>query len=130
MDSNDIRLGGISACIADDRRYTTVISVWLNTSTDEVIIKREESNPDGGMDAYLDVSWRLDSSIKIDRCEMSTKALAAQIVGGIKRLIDTEVGGTVKRYGAPTKNFTWTTHDDRTVKGLSVKNCLLALEGL
>jgi hypothetical protein len=132
MDQNDIRLGNISACIAGDLRYSTMITVWFNTVTRVATIDRAESCPRGGMDGGTVVMWHLSDSVTYgEKLTATRNELANLIVKAVKFLIAAEMGGTVKRYGTPQKNFVWTSrHDDRYVKGLSVKNCLLALQGL
>lgn len=108
-----------------------MINVWFDTVNRIVTINREESSPSGGMDSYAPTSWHLSDLTKVREClAMNQRNFAEQIVKGVKSMIDSECGETVKRYGKPTKNFAWTTHDDKVVKGLSVKNCLLALQGL
>lgn len=128
MDStNDIRLGRIYACIDGDRRYSTTITVTFNMVTRIARIERFEMNPVGGMDGTGPTMGHLDASLSLaESAAVNKQKFAEQIVKGIKQLIDSECGGTVKRYGKPTKNFVW---DDIGV-GLSVRNCLTALEGL
>lgn len=105
-------IGHISANIAGDPRYTSLIEVTLDG--DKVTVQRLESGAVGGMDGP---GGRTGYSVKhTATCAVDPKAVVALI----KRAMDS----TIKDYGKPTKNFEWAGSKDR---GLSVAKCQTAL---
>ncbi len=97
-----MRIGYIYANIAGDSRYGSKIEVE-RTETGNFPVSRSETSPVGGMDSGLPHGgFRETGSVLVHEY-----ADASKVVAAIKKLIDTEVGATIKKYGKPTKRFSW-----------------------
>jgi hypothetical protein len=111
------KLGYITACIADDRRYSSRIEVALE-SDGKVSVVLSETSPIGGMDGPGGAhGFRETQRVTVERCP-------ASIVKAVRSVIATEVGDTIKSYGKPTKNFVWVGVNQR---GISERLASLAL---
>lgn len=116
-------LGRINACIDGDVSYSTRIKIcWYGAEVNVVVI-REECVPGWSTSGRpISIFTETGRSV-VTKNDSDVKQFAQQVIRSVKYLIDTEVGGTVKRYGKPTKNFRWANGD----YGLTVKNCLANL---
>jgi len=125
METNQVRLGGIYACIGGDHRYGSQLSVFVNGATTTVTMGANA--PIGGMDGPG------GSHPFEDRDTIVCKTNAKDIVKAIKKLIDRESPAIIKQYGKPTKNFRWLCQEPYPAqgkKGLSVAKCQEALDSL
>jgi len=112
-------IGRISACIAGDSRYTSVVTVHHCDTDGEGIhsyrVARSENGAAGGMDGP-------GGSLGF-REVVSTILYGPtprELLEGIKRLFD----HTLVTYGKPTKNFSWHTRET----GLSQAKAVKAME--
>ncbi len=112
-------LGGITACIAGDHRYSTTIEVRLEG--DIAVIQQKENGANGGMDGDgTSLPFGVTKQVKCP-------AVAKDIVKEVKNLIKRESPAIIKEYGKPTKRFWWSPIKKN---GLSVALCAEALEAL
>jgi hypothetical protein len=100
MDTTDrVRLGGISACIGGDSRYTDTITAYLNPDGTTCTVELTETGACGGMDG--------PGGSYAPRVT-ATRTCPAKDKDLIKVIKDlTVVSGTVQKYGKPTKRFSW-----------------------
>ena len=100
------QIGTISACIAGDPRYATRVNVLYEVRGDWARVERWESSAAGGMDGDGRANpMTLRHWITVDprRCGGLIELDARDVVKAIKAILD----ATVRRYGKPTKNFSW-----------------------
>jgi hypothetical protein len=91
-------IGTISACIAGDTRYTTVIWVKYLPKTGTVEVTREENGACSGMDGNgMSDPFHVLQRVSIARPD------GKSIVKAVKMVMDS----TIKTYGKPTKRFNW-----------------------
>lgn len=113
-----VRFGSISACIAGDRRYTTQLVVMLDPQSATFVIEQLESGANGGMDGDgTATGFRVT---RTQHCDLSPKHL----VHTLKRMIEAENPQVIKRYGTPSKRFSWEFIEE---KGLSIALAVRAL---
>ncbi len=111
-----MEIGNIYACIAGDYRYGSRVTVTLNANG-SVTVVRKESGAIGGMDGP---GGAYDAGVHARR-EIE-KPTPKKVVEAIWDCFDT----TIREYGKPTKNFTWTVPGARA-KGLSQAKAKAAL---
>lgn len=110
--SKPVRIGRIYATIAGDYRYGTTIEVVLVDGGAEVRLVSD--NPVGGMDGP---GGTYSSQEVLHRWD--APPTAKDLVAVLKKQFAKADGGTVARYGKPTKNFTWYYANGVTTKGMS-----------
>ena len=101
-----VRIGHINACIAGDYRYSSRLEVFIEGPKAHVVLS--ENGAVGGMDGPGGTTPYRETR------RMTVDAKPAAIVKAIKSTMDE----TIKRYGKPSKSFSWVGTDDR---GLSAK---------
>lgn len=110
------QIGYISACIAGDYRYTSIVKV-LQDEDGAVTVQRLENGAIGGMDGPGgSYGCGVREAVKLE------KPTPANVVRVVRALFDE----TIRRYGKPSKEFTWYTPKGR-VKGISAAKAKLAL---
>ena len=100
MDANNIpgtRIGYISACIAGDYRYTSRVEVYIDDDGLNGRVVLLENGAVGGMDGPGG-----STPFRVTK-ERLIQATAKDVVNGVKSTMD----DVIKRYGKPTKNFSW-----------------------
>lgn len=111
-----ITIGRISACIAYDHRYTDTLRVTYDATAKRVHVVVTESSATGGRDSGSSSSTEL-SMPSFD--EWTTENPAPKdVLDLVKRAVNDD-RFNFKRYGKPTKRFTWSTLDGDK-KGLSL----------
>lgn len=103
-----LELGRIYACIAGDYRYGSTVTVTLNDD-DTVTVERRESGAVGGMDGP---GGAYDAGVYFSRT--IEKPTPRKVIDTVWESFDV----TIREYGKPTKNFTWSVRGYRA-KGLS-----------
>ena len=94
----NIKIGGIYACIEHDHRYATRVEV-LRDEDGNIWVIRSENGAHGGMDG----DGTADPFEVRAKQNLGTDPAPALVLGVIKAHFD----DTVKRYGKPTKKFSW-----------------------
>jgi hypothetical protein len=118
--SKGYEVGRISACIAGDHRYTTVIRVTYFPKTKSVEVTREENGATGGMDGR----GGSEPFCVLQRVSIA-RPDGKSIVKAVKMVMD----DTIRTYGKPTKNFCFNTGATFMPKvGLSAQKAQRALE--
>jgi hypothetical protein len=116
-----IQIGYLSACIAGDNRYTSILKVEADPATKKVTVKVKELGAVGGMDGpggSYDAGTRYN--VTLDNPSART------LINTVRDAIESDA--TLTGYGKPTKNFEWTGGYPR-VKGLSATKAKDALAG-
>jgi len=121
-------IGYIDADIDGDYRYNQKLEVFHDSSSDVITVVVKDSAAVGGMDYHGPGEGRSNYHISGTRVlppGASGKDLIAAIKGAISR-----TGDTIKRYGRPTKNFSWAASkwDPQGPKGLNAKLANAALQ--
>jgi hypothetical protein len=98
-----IQLGYIYANIAGDSRYTDRMEVQLDADTRLVHVIVSSSSPVGGMDGSGDTTGFEE------RLHMKAKSSSPKDVLKLVKSIIADERWNFKRYGQPTKRFTWRT---------------------
>ena len=120
--NNSIRIGSLRTTLDGDSRYTDIINVYV-LEDDSVQVKVTTSVPQGGWDACNGNTHTDVYSLR----EFPKDALAKDILKYIKGVC-ANTNLNFKRYGKPTKNFSWI--DSTSVHGaygLNLKNLQNAL---
>lgn len=124
------KIGRISACIAGDYRYTTVIEAWANEYRVEV--RHVSTSPVGGMDGpggtFTEparvVAYTMGA---LDR-PLDAKYAASWLMDSLRGCFKRIDAGTVAKYGKPSKNFRWYTPNGLHVDGFNARLARLAFE--
>lgn len=110
-------IGHIRACIAGDRRYTSLLEVGLEDGKAHIVLK--ETVASGGMDGRGGADpFRVTDTRIVD-------AHSKAIVAAVKLTMDS----TIKVYGKPTKNFEWVGVKERGINGSLVERALAYARG-
>lgn len=108
-----VRLGGMSANIAGDWRYTDNIVVDFNPNDGSVTVTVSSQGPVGGMD-YDSGGKLYDPSVDWQQ-STGPNAKPAEVMKLLKIPLSND-NFNFRRYGKPTKNFRW----DGIGRGLSI----------
>lgn len=103
-------IGRISACIAGDHRYSSRVEVRYNSLTHVAHIDRFENGATGGMDGHGGAD-----PFTATAGETVFAATPKLVLAAVKHSFD----DVIRRYGKPTKNFTWYVEGKRKT-GLNV----------
>lgn len=102
-----MKIGSIYACIAGDHRYGTRLEVVRDDATGEVRVEHVSTNPVGGMDGP---GGTFQDRKVLHRWAKDT-VTAPALVTLLRTAFAKVDGGTVARYGKPSKRFAWQTED-------------------
>ena|SRR3990167_7795575 len=105
------QIGGISANIAGDYRYTQIFRLFLEEDR-SVTLEVWGTSPIGGMDGSGGVHWD-EPEFKAKTCPNATARDVGLLIRGV--LKDKVHGGIIRSYGKPTKNFEWYNHKGRGI---------------
>lgn len=97
-----VEIGGMSANIAGDYRYTDYLTVHYNPNDDTVMVTVSSQGPVGGMD-YDSGGKLYDPSVDF---QSSAPASAGELMSLLRGPLRND-HFNFKRYGRPTKNFRW-----------------------
>ena len=112
-----VRLGGLTASIPGDERYTDRLEVLYDPETDKVTVAVGESAAAGGMDTLGGGSMGFGGDrVTVPADPRSVMSAISGMLGQSKFLF--------KRYGKPTRNFRWETGET----GLSAARVAAALD--
>ena len=116
-------IGVIGADIDGDHRYYQELTVTHDSSTDEITIVVKDQGAAGGMDGPGGTTGFMLSGKTV----LPAGAKGRDVVAAIKNMIS-RTADTIKRYGKPSKNFTWADSIySRGPKGLNAKLATAAL---
>lgn len=114
-------IGSIYACIDGDHRYGTRLNV-MKLADGGVQIRLVGTSPIGGMDGP---GGTFDKETRLKGWDKAPSP--SELLKELKRLIRTTDGGTIQRYGTPTKKFEWYI-DGEVQCGLNAKLAKAALD--
>jgi len=116
-------IGIVGADIDGDHRYYQELTVTHDPSTDEITIVVKDQGAAGGMDGPGGSTGFMLSGKQV----LPAGAKGKDVVATIKDMIY-QYADTIKRYGKPSKNFTWANSTySRGPKGLNAKLATAAL---
>ncbi len=116
-------IGVVGADIDGDHRYYQELTVTHDPSTDEITIVVKDQGAAGGMDGPGGSTGFMLSGKQV----LPAGAKGRDVVAAIKNLIS-RTADTIKRYGKPSRNFTWADSTySRGPKGLNAKLATAAL---
>lgn len=122
---NSFCIGEISACIGGDYRYGTCLRVLVEPGLIRIMLRSR--SPVGGMDGP-DATFETDKEVRRFNVSSAERPKAAPIlVAELRKLFKKVDGGTIARYGTPTKSFNWFI-DGEIKNGLSAALARQALE--
>ena len=121
-------IGYIDADIDGDYRYNQKLEVFYDSGSDVTTVVVKDSSAVGGMDYRGQGEGRSNYHISGTRV-LPSGASGKDLIAAIKGMINRH-GDTIKRYGRPTKNFSWgaSKWDSQGLQGLNAKLANVALQ--